>query len=74
MNTSLYTYMRRLQKRRDETNQNRSFNTKIAFGASTFANVLLVAADFAIAAVIATKIRDAGGVLAAPVTLAAISG
>lgn len=67
--------MHRLQKRRDETNQNRSFNIKFAFGASTFANVLLVAADFAIAAVIAPNIRDAArGDLAAPVTLAAISG
>ena len=60
--------------RDDESNQARDFKIKIAFGASMGANVPLVVADFAIAAVIASKIRHGGIVLAAPHTLAVIAG
>ena len=74
MNSNLFTYMRRLQKPRDESNQDRGLKIKFALGPSMFVSVPLVAADFTIAAVTATNIRDGGGVLAAPVTLAAIAG
>lgn len=72
----LYTYMCRLRhpKPCDEAPQTRDRNIKSAFSASIIASALLVAADLAIAAVIGTKVRDGGDVLAAPVTLGAIAG
>lgn len=74
-NVSLYTYMCHLQKPRDdESNQDRGLKIKFAFGASMLANVPLIAADFAIAAVMASSIRHGGVVLAALITLAVIAG
>lgn len=74
MNSHLFNYKRQLQKPRDESNQDRGLKIKFAFAASLAANVPLVAGDFTIAAVTATKIRPGGVILAAPVTLAAIAG
>lgn len=74
-NVSLYTYMSSLQKPRDdESNQDRSLKIKFAFGASMLANIPLIAADFAITAVIASKIQHGGVILAALQTLAVIAG
>lgn len=74
MNSSLFKYMRRLQKPCDESNQDRGLKIKFAFAASMAANVPLVAADFTIAVVTVTKIRHGGVILAALVTLAVIAG
>lgn len=74
VNSNLFTYMRRLQKPHDESNQDRNLKIKFAFGASMFANVPLGAADFTIAAITAANIRHGGVILAAPGALAAIAG
>lgn len=74
MNLHLFYYMRRLQRPRDESNQDRLLKIKFAFAASMAGNVPLVAVDFTIAVVTATKVRSGGAILAAPVTLATIAG
>lgn len=74
VNAQLFNYMRGIQKPRDESNQDRGLKIKFAFAASMAANVPLLAADFTIVVVTATKIRHVGVILAAPVTLAAIAG
>lgn len=61
-------------KPRDEAPQKRDRNIKLAFSASMIASAFLFATDLAIAAAIGTKVRNGGGVLAAPVTLGAIAG
>lgn len=74
MNFLLFNYMRDLQRPRDESNQDRGLKIKFTFAAVMAANVPLVAADFTIAVVTATKIRHGGVALAANGTLAAIAG
>ncbi|MCJ1261903.1 hypothetical protein MMC22_001772 [Lobaria immixta] len=78
-NAVLYKRMSDLQKPiLDETNQARYINQNFAYIISIFANLLVFAADVAIAKAMTTRIRGAeiGGaqILVAPVTLAATAG
>lgn len=72
-NAVLYKRMSHLQKPiLDETNQARYINQNFAYIISIFANLLVFAADVAIANAMRTKIGYK--ILAAPVTLAATAG
>lgn len=73
-NAVLYKRMSDLQKPiLDETNQARYINQNFTYIISIFANLLVFAADVAIAKVMTTRIRYAK-TLVAPVTLAATAG
>lgn len=74
VNAFAYGRLHHVQKPIDESNQKRDKNIRFAFSMSIFANLVVVAADFTLAAAIGTKISVGGIVLAAPFTLAAIAG
>lgn len=74
VNAVIYVCLHRVQKPIDESNQKRDKKIRFAFSISIFANLVVAAVDFAIAAAIGTKISGGGDVLAAPFTLAAIAG
>lgn len=70
----LFTYINSVQQLWDQGNQDRGLYIKIAVAASMAVHVPLVAADFMIAVVTATKTRHVRFALVAYGTLAAMAG